>query len=416
LSTTETSSDFQELQDILDHDSIVPVFQPIVDLVTGSTAAYEALSRGPSESPLRTPEQLFAVAGRYGLVDELDWACRVAALKQALAAGIRPPLTVFLNIEPTVVSEAPERAGPVLARAMAGLRVIVELTERELLAHPASLLDEVEAIRQTGWGVALDDIGAHPHSLAMMPVIEPDVVKVDQASLRCMPKAMASDVVSGVMTYCRRSGASCVVEGLESDEDLATARTLQTRYGEGWKLGKPDAMTSRPRSMFAPVPLLNPRPHRPAHRLIALVTRRDPPQQLKRRAVDKLTDDVLHHAAAMGGEVLVVACVQSQANLTEQLRQQLEKLATQVAHVSILGGGVTSPVAANVRGTRLTVDDPLVCEWVIAVIGLHESIALVAADLGDDYNDILNRRYDAAVTYDPTLVTDIARALLTRVA
>jgi hypothetical protein len=57
-----------------------------------------------------------------------------------------------------------------------------------------------------------------------------------------------------------------------------------------------------------------------------------------------------------------------------------------------------------------------VCEWVVAVVGLHESIALVAADLGDEYDDVLHRRYDAAVTYDPTLVTDITRALLTRVA
>ena len=46
---------------------------------------------------------------------------------------------------------------------MSGLRVIVELTERELLAHPATLLAEVESIRYTGWGVAVDDIGAHPH-------------------------------------------------------------------------------------------------------------------------------------------------------------------------------------------------------------------------------------------------------------
>jgi hypothetical protein len=56
--------------------------------------AYEALVRGPQSSPLESPAALFGQAAAAGLLPELD---RAAAIEGALAAGLRPPHTLFLN-------------------------------------------------------------------------------------------------------------------------------------------------------------------------------------------------------------------------------------------------------------------------------------------------------------------------------
>ncbi len=54
------------------------VYQPVVDLDTRRVVGYEALARGPRDSPLHTPDALFAAARDQGVLVELDWACRVA--------------------------------------------------------------------------------------------------------------------------------------------------------------------------------------------------------------------------------------------------------------------------------------------------------------------------------------------------
>ena len=53
---------------------------------------------------------------------------------------------------------------------------MLELTERALFAHPAELMRTVRAARDLGWGIALDDVGADPASLAMLPFVAPDVI------------------------------------------------------------------------------------------------------------------------------------------------------------------------------------------------------------------------------------------------
>src|SRR5215218_10123949 len=89
------------LRRILHGGRIRSVYQPIVDLDTGAVVAYEALARGPVGSPLERPDLLFAAAHAEGFVEELEWACRTAALQGALDAGLRT--TLFVNVEPSLL-------------------------------------------------------------------------------------------------------------------------------------------------------------------------------------------------------------------------------------------------------------------------------------------------------------------------
>jgi len=411
---TRSTETVQEVADILDHESISTWFQPVVDLVTGAVVGYEGLTRGPQESPLRMPTELFEAAREAHRLEELDWQCRLTALGGALASGMGPPLTLFMNVEPEVLSSPPDHAEPVLARAMGGLRVIVELTERALLEQPGTLLQFVETVRQAGWGLAVDDIGAHPHSLAMLSVIEPDVVKIDQPRLKAMPRTTAAALISGIQTYCRRAGARVVAEGLETDDDTETARSTGARYGQGWFYGRPSPLTHAEGAPGGPIPLLNPRAHRPTRRLIHVVTRSESAQPGTRERVNRVSGYLLDHAAELGPNTLVIICVQTMAFVDDTIRSTLQRLVGRVAHLALLGVDLPFDLVPGAHITQLSPADPLVSEWVIATIGLQEAIALVASDLGDDYNAGGDRRYEFVVTYNPQMVTDVSRALLSR--
>lgn len=138
--------------------------------------AYEALARGP-QGPLASPAALFGAAREQGLLDELDRACRRAALRGAVDLGLHAPLTLFVNVEPEALDTASlddlDDLEDIAQSAPAELRVVVEITERALAARPADLLRTVERVRAAGWGIALDDVGADPVSLAFCRCCDP---------------------------------------------------------------------------------------------------------------------------------------------------------------------------------------------------------------------------------------------------
>ncbi|WP_169064263.1 EAL domain-containing protein [Geodermatophilus dictyosporus] len=215
------------------------VFQPIVELDTGRVVAYEALARGPV-GPLERPDALFAAARAAGRLAELDEACRAAAFRGAVDAALVAPLTLFVNVEPEVLDTAPLADLLAIAeRAPGHLRVVMEITERALAARPAELLRTVERVRELGWAIAVDDVGAETMSLAFLPLLCPDVVKLDLRLVQERPGPAVAEIVNAVNAYAERSGAVVLAEGIEDGGHLRTALGLGATLGQGWLFGRP---------------------------------------------------------------------------------------------------------------------------------------------------------------------------------
>ena len=229
----------ESIHEVLRAGAVRSVFQPIVDLDTGAVVAYEALARGP-QGPLERPDVLFSAARTAGCLAELDEACRVAAFRGGRDQGLLAPLALFVNVEPEVLDSAPlEDLLEIAAGVDGALRVVLEITERALAARPAELLRTVERVRELGWGVALDDVGAEALSLAFMPLLRPDVVKLDLTLVQQRPGPAVAQIMNAVNAYAERSGALVLAEGIENAEHLAVARALGARLGQGWLFGRP---------------------------------------------------------------------------------------------------------------------------------------------------------------------------------
>ncbi|MTV24119.1 EAL domain-containing protein [Nitriliruptoraceae bacterium ZYF776] len=399
---------------VLDRRAVHAVFQPIVELTTGRTVGYEALARGPQGGPLAAPAALFAAATAAGRLAELDWVCRAAALRAA-ARELHPATALFLNAEPAALgAPCPADLEAEVAASSQGRRVVIELTERALTADPHAVLSAVRDARRFGWTVALDDVGADPASLAMLPFVRPEVIKLDMALIQGRTTGYVARVVTAVLAHAERTGATVLAEGVEDDAHLELARSIGASLGQGWAFGRPGPLPSEASSPAPTLPVL-PRPtetdHGSAFALAAsvrtprLATKRTPlafSHQLEQRALD-VTD-----------EPVLLSCFQSAERFTEATVSRYARLADRCALVVALGRGVALEPAPGVRGGPLAADDPLVDEWTVVVVTPHFAAALIARDLGDDGPE-LDRRFEHVITHDRDLVERAATILLARV-
>jgi PAS domain S-box-containing protein len=402
---------------VLDDRTVTSVFQPIVELDSGLVVAYEALARGPA-GPLHAPDDLFAAARSEGCLTELDQACRAAALRGAVQAGLLAPLTVFVNVEPDAVDEAPLAALFDRADRFAGtLQVVLEITERALAARPAELLRTVARVREHGWAVALDDVGSDSLSLAFMPLLRPDVVKLDLRLVQERPGPAIAEIMHAVNAYAESSGAVVLAEGIENEQHLATARAMGATLGQGWLFGRPGPglVAGRPAGRLRlPDPeLLDPPCDRvsPFDCLPVGAPVREAPKSL----LVEVSHQLERQAMRLGETCVVVTAFEAARHVTPATRLRYRDLVERVGFVAALAEGLTGEPMPGMRNADLRPDDPVRDEWDVVVLGPHFSAALLARDLGDTGPDA-ERRFAFALTYERDTVVQAARALLSRVA
>jgi EAL domain-containing protein (putative c-di-GMP-specific phosphodiesterase class I) len=408
-----------ELDQILGDGAIRSVYQPVVDLGTSTVVAYEALARGPEGSRLERPDHLFAAARRAGRLTELDWACRVAALEGALEAGLGRSASLFVNVEPGALGQPPSAAILDLLRtAGENLRVVVEVTERSLVTAPAELLAALQFVRDLGWGVALDDVGAEIASLALMPFVAPDVIKLDLRLVQQRPSREIAMVVGAVDAQAERSGATVLAEGIETEAHLQTALGMGARLGQGWLFARPGPLPAtgladagRAPSSFVPLPA----PPAPVRSPMTAARRGREVRRSTKPLLLAMSRHLEGQALAQGSSVVVLSAFQLAERFTPATAARYVELAQRAAFVGALGVDMPESPAPGVRGGVLADDDPLVDEWAIAVIGPHFSATLAAIDLGDDGPDD-ERRFDYVLSYDRDVTMGVARSLMTRIA
>ena len=403
------------LPQLLRRGGVRSLYQPIVDLDSGLPVAYEALARGPRDSPLESPAALFGAADALGIVSELDRACRSAAIEGALAARLQPPHALFVNIEPGAVlgDDAPLSHEDDLLTGR--LRVVVELTERALTDRPAEVLAAVAWLRERGCGIALDDVGIDARSLALMPFLAPDVIKLDMSLIQARGASPAeARVLNAVAAEAERSGAVLLAEGIETEAHLARARALGATLGQGWLFGRPGPLPAdapAPAADCLPMRSHEPLPTGTPFELIADLRR---VRRGDKRLLLALSRQLEAEASVLGGEAVVLATFQDAKFFTPRSRERYETLARSAALVGALGLGMGVNPAPGVRGAGLLKDEALLGEWDVAVIGPHFAGAFVARDLGDTGADG-DRRFEFFVTYERELVVRAARALMTRI-
>ena len=231
-----------ELHDIVDHQSIIPHFQPIYQLRPLRLFGLEVLSRPQTKGILSNPEALFKVAMRFGCYYELEmmvWRKALIVAQKTFGAE-----HLFLNCSPYLIeSKDADMIKDVFdGFDMIDRHVFLEVTERSAISVYANFLKQVAQFRKQGFKIAVDDVGAGYSSLDVIVQTKPEVVKIDRHII-C---GVATDhfkrsLVRLMVEFCVENGIICIAEGIETKEDMDIVMDLGVGLGQGYYFRKPSS-------------------------------------------------------------------------------------------------------------------------------------------------------------------------------
>ena len=219
------------ITEVLRRAAFRPVFQPILDLVTGEQVGYEALTRFTDGT---APDVAFADARSVGLETDLEVATLGAAIKAARALPRGAWLS--LNVSPTLLGGS-RRLARVLAAA--DRPVVLEVTEHVRVEDYAALNAAVQRLRPPV-RVAVDDAGSGVANFGHIVELRPAFVKLDVGLVRGIDADLTRQALMvGLLHFADESGGQTIAEGVETEAELATLRRLGVPFAQGYLLARP---------------------------------------------------------------------------------------------------------------------------------------------------------------------------------
>ena len=219
------------------------VFQPIVNSTDGALTRCEALARWTSpQLGAVPPAEFVAVAEKAGITQRLTRVVFQQALEYLHAWPALSSLSINLSAQDIISRETSDALVALLMHEPESLRrrLVLEVTESSLLNDMDEARFNLMKFRFLGVQIALDDFGTGYSSLRYLQELEFDIVKIDRSFGAAIDtKARGLGLVATIQHLCRSLSIECIIEGIETREQLEIARSAGCRLVQGFLYSRP---------------------------------------------------------------------------------------------------------------------------------------------------------------------------------
>ncbi len=192
------------------------VYQPIVRWSTRSIYGFEALVRS-REASLPDPYSLFDAADRLNAHQALGRAIRSRVIEPINELNAEQALFVNIHANELLDDTLFDDTSPLACHAK---RIVIEITERDALDGVKDVRARVQRLKDRGFRIAIDDLGAGYAGLTSFALLEPDLVKIDMALVRNVHLEPAKQkLVRAIVALTADLGMVVVAEGIEVPEE-----------------------------------------------------------------------------------------------------------------------------------------------------------------------------------------------------
>ncbi|MGR9013837.1 MAG: EAL domain-containing protein [Gammaproteobacteria bacterium] len=232
----------KEIINIIDGKLLTPHFQPIVSMTQKNIMGYEALIRGPSDSPLHSPFNLFTTAEKYNLSTKLEFLCREITIQQFAELGIKEKL--FINASPLVLLQPEFKKGETLRLLdqydVNPRSVVIELTEHKPADNYEIMRASAKHYRSMGFEIALDDLGAGYSGLRLWAELLPEFVKIDKHFIHGLhDDPVKLNFVRSIQSMAVSLDCKVIAEGIETEDEFKAIEKLGITFAQGYYFARP---------------------------------------------------------------------------------------------------------------------------------------------------------------------------------
>lgn len=215
-----------------------PVKHAIVRLADEKIIGYELLSRF-SGSVFQAPADFFRICIENNILTKVDRQCFQMCLNKA--REVAKEHRKHINLYPSTIIDIPmEQLLHEFSQFNEKKNFCIEISEQQIIGDPAYLLEPVQAFKDAGIIIAIDDVGFGQSCLESLVILEPDVMKIDKC--RIMGLANSSVLKRQVARFVSIADAlniEVIAEGIETKADCDALKTLGVQYGQGYYWGTP---------------------------------------------------------------------------------------------------------------------------------------------------------------------------------
>lgn len=242
----------RKINEALEHDRFVLLFQPIVRINDGVVDHYEVLLRMRAENDaLIAPGAFLPAAERFGLVHAIDrWVVEraIARLAERHRAGERYSFSINLSGR---AFEDPELL-PAIGRALeaSGLdpaALTFEITETAAISHMVDAKNFIEHLKALNCRFALDDFGSGFSSYGYLKFLPADYLKIDGGFVQNLARDPVDQaIVQSMNQVAHALGKQTIAECVEDEKALRLLKAYGVDYAQGYHLGRPAPDIGRP--------------------------------------------------------------------------------------------------------------------------------------------------------------------------
>ncbi|WP_346914045.1 EAL domain-containing protein [uncultured Roseibium sp.] len=223
-------------------DEMGVAFQPVVDVNSRAVVAFEALARWTSPTlGMVPPGDFIPAAERAGLINPLT----LVLFRQALICARTWPEDVRLSFNLSAANIAKtdyvrELVDEIHNYGVAPNRIDFEITETAIIRDVHRAQEAIAELKQTGVRISLDDFGTGYSSLSHLHSFPLDKIKVDRSFVTNIGENSAGyGIVKSLLNLSRDMNIGCIIEGVETEEELAIIRSLGGEMVQGYYYSKP---------------------------------------------------------------------------------------------------------------------------------------------------------------------------------
>ncbi|OYW33769.1 MAG: GGDEF domain-containing protein [Methyloversatilis sp. 12-65-5] len=234
-----------ELRAAVEHDELVLYYQPKVALVPGRQHHVEALVRWihPTRGFI-PPFDFIPFAEQTGYIKAITLWVMNAAIRQCglwLRAGIEVNVSLNISARDLLNPDLPISFIAMLQRHGCESRLItLEITESAVLDDPLRALANLQALRDTGCMLSIDDYGTGYSSLSYLKQMPVSEMKIDRSFVMNLVENPNDEIiVRSTIELAHNMGLKVTAEGVETEAVLERLRELGCDLAQGYLISKP---------------------------------------------------------------------------------------------------------------------------------------------------------------------------------